>query len=279
MLKNPYLNAIFLSFSLIATSVFTAILLPKVVGAQSAITPMTPVDTTPGYIYLSQVPYTGFGDLTKLFGFLVIVGLWSLLIVMFIKADKTKEVVRKMLRNAEGNNGPSAKSGYVFDVAGKQLLNMSMSPVGGAIADAFVPKAFTHTGKSEAREVAVPHDETAYALNSRVSDHSSDVNTFMDLIVRNDESAVFEHLRKMKAKGVNSADFAAAVVLELDAVYRAKLDGEQNKQNGALSQILSNWNRARIEGVIASLLTIVDHSYTDANVGTKVAVMRIMKSA
>ena len=75
-----------------------------------------------------------------------------------------------------------------------------------------------------------------------------------------------------------SSEFASNVVLELDAVYRSKMDGETNRKNVVLSQTLSAWNRVRIEAVISSLLTIVDQSYSDSNVGAKVAIMRIMRA-
>ena len=271
MFKNLYIRVFLLTTGLFGTGAITFLVAPRFVGAQSA-------TSTPGYIYLSQVPYTGFGDVMKLAGFFVIVALWSLLVVMVVKNDKVKEIMRRMFRNVDHPElqTETVGAGYVFDLSSNQVLSMNMSPVRD-ITESFVPKQGYADNSSKSNgngngAIAMPTE--SHSGNDLVQE----VNSFMTLVVRGDEQAVFDQLRKLKGRGVDSADFASRVVLELDSVYRSKVEGENNKTNMALSQTLSAWNRGKIESVIASLLTIVDHSYNDSTVGTKVAIMRIMRA-
>ncbi|OHA15517.1 MAG: hypothetical protein A3H57_00370 [Candidatus Taylorbacteria bacterium RIFCSPLOWO2_02_FULL_43_11] len=279
MIKSLYTRVFLLTLGLFGSLAVTFLLVPSLVGAQSE-------TSNDGYIYLSQVPYTGFGDVVKLVGFLIIVALWSLLVVMVVKSDKVKEIMHRFFRNV--NEEPEyvargAGAGYVIDLNSNQVLNMNMNPVHD-LSDTYVSKHnFSDNGNG--KNNAVANETSSSSLNGHVNSASSsngdlmqEVNTFMGLVVRGDEHAVFEHLRRMKAKGVDSSEFASNVVLELDAVYRSKMDGETNRKNVVLSQTLSAWNRVRIEAVISSLLTIVDQSYSDSNVGAKVAIMRIMRA-
>jgi hypothetical protein len=289
MLKNVYIKTFLLSTGVLATIILTAAIVPQFVGA--AVTPDLTGSTNPqGYIYLSQVPYTGLGDFLKLMGFVVIVGLWSLLVVMVFKSDKVKAILAHMFRNVEEDTRliPNAVSaGVVFDVSNNQMLNMNMSPVLDTMPEHFVHKQEYSNGNGNGRNhvnnvpESLPRDEQAFgmtAVSNSSADTVTDVNAFINLVVRGEVNSVFDYLRKMKAKGVDASDFATNVVLELDAAYRAKIDGDNNKHNIVLSQIISHWNRTKIEGVISSLLSIVDRSYSDPNLGLKVALMRMMRA-
>ena len=134
------------------------------------------------------------------------------------------------------------------------------------------------------------HNGNGYASNNNNSngnnnglthnneDFTTDINSFVNLIVRGEEKPVLEFIRKIKDKGISSDKFAADVVLELDVAYRAKLEGETNRRNIVLSQIVSHWSRPKMEAIMSSLLGIVENSYADNNLGTKIALMRIMRT-
>ncbi|MBI2474212.1 MAG: hypothetical protein HYV68_00770 [Candidatus Taylorbacteria bacterium] len=281
MPKNPYIRTLFLSTGLFVSLLLTAVVFPEVVGAAGTSGGFSPSTTTSGYIYLSQVPYTGLGDFLTLLGFVVIVGLWSLLVVMVFKSDKFKAMIAGMFRNVDEDPrlAGHTESGYVFDVTGNQVLNMNMNPVIDALPEHFIHK-HNGSGSGNGNQMAEPADAYAQSevKNGQGGEMITDVNAFINLVVRGEFNAVFDHLRKMKSKGIEASDFATNVVLELDAAYRAKIEGDNNKRNIVLSQIISHWNRSKIEGVIASLLSIVDRSYSDPNIGLKVALMRIMRA-
>lgn len=271
--------------------------------------------SAPYFVYLSQVPYTGFGDSAKLILFLVLVALWSGVIVYIVKHVDFKKFIKRAFRNVE--NEPqfaeaNMSGGLVYDISNDRVLTMDMNPVNDSNADIFVPKYGIEHSQSdkdvEASKVDTPtaRDYSINSVSNGVSngngnsnatydasavsngngnarqndkfDLTTDVNSFINLIVRGDEKPVLEFIRKIKDKGVTAGDFATNVVLELDNAYRSKLAGETNRRNIVLSQIISHWNGTRIEAVMNGLFAIVENSYADNNLGTKIALMRIMRT-
>ena len=203
-------------------------------------------------------------------------------------------------------------SGFVFDVNNNRVLTMDMNSVQSGASDIFVPKSnaepaqnkksvepadiYTPTAKDYGIEVK-PNGGLGYSSNGNVQSNSNggdngngkaentgkedlttDVNAFVNLVVRGDEKPVLEFVKKIKDKGVSASEFAANVVLELDTAYRAKLDGETNHCNIVLSQIVSHWGSEKMEATMSNLLGIAENHYADKNLGTKIAMMRIMRS-
>lgn len=103
----------------------------------------------------------------------------------------------------------------------------------------------------------------------------TEVNTFVSLIARGDEKAVNNYLRTMRENGKSVERFIRETIMELDGAYRARLEGENNRNNFVLSQIISRWSGEKTEEVISILLSIIDKNYKNSNLGLKLAVMRI----
>lgn len=275
--------------------------------------------SAPYFVYLSQVPYTGFGDSAKLILFLILVAFWSGVVVYIVKFVDIKKIIRRAFRNVE--NEPqfaeaNMSSGFVYDINNNRVLTMDMNPINNndSHTDVFVPKyGVEHSQNNKAVEASEVNTKTArdYGIDnggnvvsnshsngdtifgeSAVSngngngsvkqndkfDLTTDVNSFVNLIVRGDEKPVLEYVKKIKDKGISVDEFVTNVVLELDIAYRAKLEGETNRRNIVLSQIVSHWNNSKMETVMSTLLGIAENNYADKNLGAKIAVMRIMRS-
>lgn len=108
-----------------------------------------------------------------------------------------------------------------------------------------------------------------------VTDQMTEVNTFVSLLARGDEKAVTNHLRALREGGKSVERFIRETIMELDSVYRARLESDNNRRNFVLSQIISRWSGEKTEEIIGILLSIIDKNYKNSTIGLKLAVMRI----
>jgi hypothetical protein len=114
-------------------------------------------------------------------------------------------------------------------------------------------------------------------VRSGAKDLMTDINSFVNLLLRGEEKPIFECLKKIKSDGVSIEEFFANVVLELDSAYRARLEGENNRHNIVLSQVVSHWSNVKMEEIMNTLLSVTSHNYLDQNLGTKIAIVRMLR--
>ncbi len=251
--------------------------------------------SSPGIIYLSQVPYTGFGRTGRVVAFFSIVALWSLVLVLIARSDEIRGFFKTKFKSLEKpSNGERSSGGYIFSVNDKKILTMDMNPVNETSTDVLVPKYDANFKKEKSlaeiaetyvptpRDYGIVTKEAVLADNKKEKnmkpDLMTDVNSFVNLIVRGEEKPVLEYVRKLKEKNVPVEDFMSSVILELDSAYRAKIEGETNRRNVVLSQIVSHWSAAKLEAVLAALFSIIDKNYSNQHVGLRIALMRMSKS-
>ncbi len=139
-----------------------------------------------------------------------------------------------------------------------------------------VRSAVGHAGQGPAASGAVrPQGATQEAVANREPGKAADVNTFVNLLSHGDEAEVFAFIRNLRESNISVEQFIRRVILELDEVFRSRVEREALRSNIVLGQIASKWNETDLEKVIAILLTIIDKSYKDTKVGAKLASLRI----
>ncbi|MFA6273430.1 MAG: hypothetical protein WC673_03005 [Candidatus Paceibacterota bacterium] len=127
-------------------------------------------------------------------------------------------------------------------------------------------------GASEKLTPATPDiPETPVITDNQMTE----VNTFVSLLARGDEKAVNNHLRNLREGGKSVERFIRETIMELDGAYRTRVEGENNRRNFVLSQIISRWSGEKTEEIIGILLSIIDKNYKNSTIGLKLAVMRI----
>jgi hypothetical protein len=264
--------------------------------------------------YLGRVAHSNI-SISRILALVLIAAIWLTVVVLvlcFAKGGKIKGFIKRAFRNVETEPQSVSddwSSGYVFDVNNNEILNMDTNPTSDLATDVFVPKYNVEPAQNkkaaEPAEVYTPTPED-YGIGSEPnvvsdsnnggvvskesvvangggkktdkSDLTTEINAFVNLIVRGDDKPVLEFVRKIKDKNISVDEFATDAVLELDVAYRARIGGETNRRNVVLSQIVSHWSNSKMEAVISALLSIVEGNYSDKNLGMKIALMRIMRA-
>ena len=121
------------------------------------------------------------------------------------------------------------------------------------------------------KTIAVP----TYGEKEELAKPGAEINTFVSLLARSDETGVATYLRTLRESGKSVERFIRAVIMEIDSAYRARLEGDNHRRNFVLSQIISRWSGEKTEEIIGVLFTVVDKNYKNPALGLKLAIMRI----
>ena len=218
--------------------------------------------------YFGEISHND-ADIKRIIGFFLISAIWILVVVYLTKGDRIKEYFKRVFNSKNTEPRPvssNVSNGYVYDVNNNEILTMDMNPI-NEDRDIFVPK---YKGNGE----------SSLANNNKTGKYDSltEINTLVNLLVKNDRPAVFDYLKKLVIRGIAIESLAENVVLELDKVLEAKVSGDTNRSNIVLSQIASHWSKEKLELVVGSFLSIMDTNYSNKALGAQVALLKIMKN-
>ncbi|TSC67162.1 MAG: hypothetical protein CEO19_332 [Parcubacteria group bacterium Gr01-1014_73] len=191
-------------------------------------------------------------------------GLKTVIETAAAKGEEPLATLGKMIENAK-NKFPREDGWLLLN---KEKIGASLSATNVTVPAYGTPEKITPN---------IPETPVAMATPEipPVADQTTEINTFVSLLTRGDEKAVANYLRVLRENGKSVERFIRETIMELDSAYRARLEGENNRSNFVLSQIISRWSGEKTEEVIGILLSIIDKNYKNSAIGLKLAVMRI----
>jgi uncharacterized repeat protein (TIGR01451 family) len=98
---------------------------------------------------------------------------------------------------------------------------------------------------------------------------------FVQWIAEGDSKKIYSLLRTLNQQGHSLKDFMGQVLIELDNVYRYRLEGEGHADEHSL-YVTNNWRNEDMQEILGVLTNICDESYRSDLVSTKLAVTRIL---
>jgi len=102
------------------------------------------------------------------------------------------------------------------------------------------------------------------------------VAAFVGYIAEGSQQKAFELLRTLNSKGIETSAFIARVVRELDEVYKHRLEGSRTPDQRMMQQT-GAWSNDQLESVLGTLVECIDYSYTNARIGTKIALTKVFE--
>jgi hypothetical protein len=99
------------------------------------------------------------------------------------------------------------------------------------------------------------------------------VVVFVDSLINLEKKKTFDILRNVTQKGVDAGTFMTVVVRQLDAVYKHRIEGNNNP-NLELAKKTGAWSNSDFETVLGILVQCVDYSYSNDKIGTKIALTK-----
>lgn len=99
------------------------------------------------------------------------------------------------------------------------------------------------------------------------------VAVFIDSLISLEKKKTFDILRNVTQKGVDAGAFMTVVVRQLDAVYKHRIEGNNNP-NLELAKKTGAWSNNDFETVLGILVQCIDYSYTNDKIGTKIALTK-----
>jgi hypothetical protein len=99
------------------------------------------------------------------------------------------------------------------------------------------------------------------------------VAVFIESLINLEKKKTFDILRNVTQKGVDAGTFMTVVVRQLDAVYKHRIEGNNNP-NLELAKKTGAWSNNDFETVLGILVQCVDFSYSNDKIGTKIALTK-----
>ncbi len=121
-------------------------------------------------------------------------------------------------------------------------------------------------------KAAAPHPQPP--VQGPLSRSGVDSALFVNWLATGDKYNLTRHLKTLREQGGNPEAFLRRVVLDLDVVYRSRLEDIDEPIDERLAHSISGLSNEQLENLISVVLSTVDQSYHSASVGVKVALMR-----
>lgn len=191
-------------------------------------------------------------------------GLKTVIETAAAKGEEPLATLGKMIENAK-NKFPREDGWLLLN---KEKIGASLSATNVTVPAYGAPEKITPNIPETPATIVTPEIPP-------VADQMTEINTFVSLLARGDEKAVANYLRALRENGKSVERFIRGTIMELDGAYRTRLEGENNRSNFVLSQIISRWSGEKTEEIIGILLSIIDKNYKNSAIGLKLAVMRV----
>ena len=270
----------------------------------------TPTEAPLAFLYLSQIPYTGFplGPVGTFFYWVLLI-VWSAAfayLILFraipfvgVRISRAGKTLSEMINTAQGETFHVVAQGAPLQKEIPETRDVFVPQVGfrsfakdapltvedivkGLARTKTIDEEVFLTREDKAEIEAERHSEKEYAdsiLPEGEKEASGDIGemdtpSFIGALIKGDAKTVFGHIRALVQKGEKPENFLTEVALSLDDVYRARLDGSSCDER--VLRVCEDCDTDTLERLIGSLATAVDTSYTKTHTAIKLALTRAL---
>lgn len=106
----------------------------------------------------------------------------------------------------------------------------------------------------------------------RTEERADDTLRFLNALMQGDRDTTFSMLRRITRNGGRVDTFIENVLVHLDSAYRARVDGAHCGED--VRRICASVDTALLEEIISALAAAIDTTYSQAQVGVKLALTR-----